>query len=63
MGIRLIQQLIDDARQIGYEKMRLDTYPLKMGKAVSLYESHGFLRIEPYYANPHEGVLFMELSL
>jgi len=63
VGIGLIERLIDDAREIGYSKMRLDTYPLKMGKAVSLYESHGFRRIEPYYDNPHEGVLFMELSL
>jgi len=43
--------------------MRLDTYPPKMGKAVKLYESHGFRPIEKYYDNPHEGVLFMELDL
>ena len=43
--------------------MRLDTYPLKMGKAVKLYESHGFVEIPAYYANPYEGVLFMELKL
>lgn len=43
--------------------MRLDTYPPKMGKAVKLYESHGFTAIPPYYDNPHEGVLFMELTL
>ena len=43
--------------------MRLDTYPPKMGKAVKLYESHGFRPIEPYYHNPHDGVLFMELDL
>jgi GNAT superfamily N-acetyltransferase len=63
LGNRLIEKLIDDAREIGYRKMRLDTYPPKMGKAVSLYESHGFRPIEKYYDNPHEGVLFMELEL
>ena len=63
VGVQLIEKLITDAREIGYEKMRLDTYPAKMGKAVSLYESHGFRTIEPYYDNPHEGVLFMELEL
>ena len=42
---------------------RLDTFPPKMGKAVGLYESHGFREIPPYYDNPHEGVLFMELDL
>ena len=63
IGVRLIEQVIADAQEIGYTKMRLDTYPPKMGKAVSLYEAHGFYEIPPYYHNPHEGVLFMEKSL
>ena len=63
LGNQLIEKLIDEARQIGYTKMRLDTYPPKMGKAVTLYESHGFRPIEKYYDNPHEGVMFMELDL
>lgn len=63
IGVTLIERLIGDAREIGYEKMRLDTYPPKMAKAVKLYKSHGFLSIAPYYDNPHPGVLFMELSL
>lgn len=63
IGVALIEKLITDAREIGYKKMRLDTYPPKMRKAVSLYESHGFVAIPRYYDNPHEGVLFMELTL
>lgn len=63
IGIQLIERLILDAGQIGYERMRLDTFPPKMGKAVKLYESHGFHEIPPYYNNPHDGVLFMELTL
>jgi len=63
LGKELIEKLIDEALAIGYAKMRLDTYPPKMGKAVKLYESHGFRPIEKYYDNPHEGVLFMELDL
>ena len=63
IGIRLIEKVIADAREIGYENMRLDTYPPKMAKAVKLYESHGFVAIPPYYENPHDGVLFMELAL
>ena len=62
-GIALIEKLIADAREIGYTAMRLDTYPTKMGKAVSLYASYGFVEIPPYYDNPHTGVLFMELQL
>ena len=63
LGNKLIEKLIDEAREIGYNRMRLDTYPPKMGKAVKLYESHGFRPIPKYYDNPHEGVLFMELQL
>lgn len=62
-GNLLVEKVIEEARQIGYKKMRLDTYPPKMAKAVKLYESHGFKEIPPYYANPHDGVLFMETDL
>lgn len=63
IGIVLIEKLIEEARQIGYKKMRLDTYPPKMAKAVKLYESHGFYEIEPYYHNPYGETLFMEKDL
>src|SRR3954452_2546029 len=53
IGVSLIEKLIAEARVEGYLKMRLDTFPPKMGKAVSLYESHGFRPISPYYENPH----------
>jgi len=63
LGTMLVEKLIEDARTLGYQKMRLDTHPPKMGKAVSIYESHGFYPISPYYVNPHEGVLFLEKAL
>lgn len=63
VGVSLIEKVLVDAVEIGYERMRLDTYPPKMGKAVSLYEAHGFYKIPPYYHNPHDGVLFMEKVL
>ena len=63
IGVSLIEHIIAEASNAGYKKMRLDTYPPKMGRAVSLYESHGFQAIAPYYHNPHAGVLFMELEL
>lgn len=63
IGLKLIEGLIADAREIGYSGMRLDTYPPTMGKAVELYRSHGFVEIPPYYDNPHDGVLYMERAL
>ena len=63
IGKQLVGRVIDEAKVEGYSKMRLDTYPPRMGKAVSMYESFGFRPIPPYYHNPHQGVLFMELDL
>jgi putative acetyltransferase len=63
IGIALIEKLIEEARKTGYEKIRLDTFPPKMAKAVSIYESYGFREIPPYYQNPYGDTLFMELNL
>lgn len=63
VGNQLIELVIRVAKSMGYEKMRLDTYPPKMGKAVDLYRSHGFYEIPRYYDNPGKDVLFMEKTL
>jgi putative acetyltransferase len=63
VGISLIERLFEEARLIGYHKIRLDTYPPKMGKAVEIYKSYGFREIPPYYHNPYGEALFMEKDL
>jgi ribosomal protein S18 acetylase RimI-like enzyme len=63
IGKAMAVHLIEEARSIGYAKMRLDTLPLQMSEAIKVYRSLGFREIEPYYDNPVEGALFMELSL
>ena len=63
IGIKLIEKLLEEAQKIGYKKMRLDTFPPKMGKAVKLYESYGFREIPPYYHNPYGETLYMEKEL
>jgi putative acetyltransferase len=63
LGKTLIENLINEARAIGYRKMRLDTLPAKMPKAVELYRFYGFREIAPYYENPHKTTLFMEKDL
>jgi putative acetyltransferase len=63
LGKKLVTTLIDAAREIDYERMFLDTLPGKMDEAIALYRSLGFREIAPYYHNPVEGALFMELWL
>jgi ribosomal protein S18 acetylase RimI-like enzyme len=61
-GRQLAGRALAAARELGYERMRLDTLPA-MGAAQSLYESLGFVEIEPYYDNPVPGARFLELEL
>ena len=62
IGRALCEAVIDKARKIGYQRMRLDTLP-SMETARGLYASFGFREIEPYRYNPVEGTSFMELLL
>jgi ribosomal protein S18 acetylase RimI-like enzyme len=61
-GRALAEAVIEEARKIGYNNMRLDTVP-SMDVARSLYVSLGFKQTSPYRYNPIEGAVFMELRL
>ncbi|MBA2606721.1 MAG: GNAT family N-acetyltransferase [Acidobacteria bacterium] len=63
LGQMLIEKALAEAKAIGYLRVRLDTLPDKMPKAVELYQSYGFREIPPYYENPHKETLFMEKEL
>jgi putative acetyltransferase len=62
VGRVLVDRIIQEARQAGYRHMRLDTLP-SMTAALALYRRLGFREIEPYYENPVEGAVFLELQL
>jgi putative acetyltransferase len=61
-GRLLAEEVIGEARRIGYRRMRLDTLP-SMRRAIPLYRSLGFTDIAPYTQNPVEGALFLEKEL
>jgi putative acetyltransferase len=63
LGRTLAEQVIREARRLGYRSIRLDTVPSVMGSAVALYRSLGFRDIPAYCFNPIPGALFMELRL
>ena len=63
LGHTLTETIIQAAREIGYQRMRLDTLPGKMDRAIAMYRYLGFKEIEPYYNSPVGATLFMELEL
>jgi GNAT superfamily N-acetyltransferase len=63
LGRVLVESIIDEARRLGYTRMRLDTLPGRMDQAIALYQSIGFVEIAPYYKSPAEDAKFMQLEL
>ncbi len=62
LGRRLAAEIVDEARRLGYARMRLDTTP-GMEKAQALYEELGFRETDAYTHNPVAGTRFLELEL
>jgi carbonic anhydrase len=60
IGRALAEAIVEEARRIGYKRMRLDTV---LEPAKRLYCSLGFREIPPYQYVPIQSVVFMELDL
>ena len=62
LGKRLVEAVIEAARQIGYSELRLDTLPT-MTSAQALYHRLGFIEIPPYNTPHLPGTRFYALPL
>ena len=62
IGQALAEKLVQDAKEIGYKHMLLDTFPA-LHKAIQLYENMGFYRIPAYSKSPMEDTVYMKLDL
>ncbi|MFO1392920.1 MAG: GNAT family N-acetyltransferase [Steroidobacteraceae bacterium] len=63
VGLTLGQSIIDSARKLGYQGIRLDT-SIRQAEATALYRRLGFRPMSPYYELPQdlrEWLVFMEL--
>lgn len=58
----LVQRIIDDAKEIGYQAMFLDTLP-SLDAAIRLYKKFGFYEVACYNNSPIKGTVFMRLDL
>ncbi|WP_103028761.1 GNAT family N-acetyltransferase [Salinibacter altiplanensis] len=62
LGRRLASAIMENARTLGYDTMRLDTVA-SMTAAQRLYRSLGFEERDAYYHNPLPEAVYMERAL
>jgi len=63
IGKMLMETLLEEAKMMHYQTVKLDTLGPKMPAAVGLYQSFGFKETTPYNYNPYEGVLYFEKQI
>lgn len=59
----LLQRALQQARILGYSRLRLDTHPPTMAAAVAMYRKLGFQEVMAEPKDRVEGLLYMELLL
>lgn len=59
---RLVDQVLADAREIGYRAVLLDTFPF-LEDAIRLYKKRGFREIPSYNGTPMEQLIYLRLDL
>lgn len=62
LGEELVKKIIQDAKEIGYKNILLDTLPF-LDRAIMLYKKYNFYEIESYNDSPMSNSIFMKLDL
>jgi carbonic anhydrase len=63
VGRELVTAIVGRARELGYQRMRLDTLPESMAAAVELYRQFSFVVLPQRDPVVSSGLLEMELHL
>lgn len=62
LGATLAKKIIDDAKEIGYSHILLDTLPF-LQDAIRMYKKLGFYEIESYNNSPMDNLVYLKLDL
>lgn len=62
LGNYLVEKVINDAKEIGYKFMLLDTLPF-LKSAIHMYKKYGFYEIPSYNDSPMDNSIYMKLDL
>ena len=62
IGALLVKHIINEAREIGYKHILLDTLPF-LQTAIEMYKRHGFYEIESYNNSPMDNLIYLKYDL
>ena len=62
IGDFLVRKIIEDAKEIGYKHMLLDTLPF-LKSAIQMYRKYGFYEIPRYNNSPMDNSIYMRYDL
>lgn len=62
IGSQLVERILQDAGQIGYRRILLDTLPF-LKSAIRMYQRYGFYEIPKYNDNPIDSSIYLQLDL
>ncbi len=62
IGSFLVKSIIEEAKEIGYKHILLDTLPF-LETAINIYKQYGFYEIESYNNTPMDNLIYLKYDL